>query len=121
MMSLNPLADGIVGAVSSVVNNVITRIWPDPAEQAKAQLAFAQLEQSGQLAELTAATDLAKAQIGVNLKEAESSSFWIAGWRAGLGWVGVVALFCYYVPYAIVATIHLGSPVLGHSDISRAS
>jgi hypothetical protein len=105
MMSLNPVADGVVGAVSSVINNVITRIWPDPVEQAKAQLAFAQLEQSGQLAELTAATDLAKAQIAVNVEEAKSISFWVAGWRPGLGWVGVISLFFYYVPYCIVATI----------------
>jgi hypothetical protein len=102
---MNPITDGIVGAVSSVVNNIITRIWPDPAQQAAAQLELAKLAQSGELAELAAATDLAKGQIAINLEEAKSTNWWVAGWRPGLGWVGVVSLFCYYVPYCLVATV----------------
>lgn len=84
---MNPITDGVVGAVSSVVDNIIQRVWPDPVEQAKAQLAFAQLKQSGELAALTADVTIATNQSTTNTEEAKSTNMFIAGWRPFVGWV----------------------------------
>lgn len=68
-------------------SKIIDKIWPDPAQKAQAQLELFKLQQSGELAKLTAETDLAKAQISVNQEEAKSSNLFVSGWRPGVGWV----------------------------------
>ena len=80
---MNPL---LLGPLSDIIKSVIGRIWPDPAAQADAQLKLAIMVQNGELAQLAAATDLAKAQIGVNAVEAVSTSMFVAGWRPFIGW-----------------------------------
>lgn len=37
-------------------------------------------------------------------EEAASSSFWVSGWRPGVGWVCVAALAMVYIPKAVVLT-----------------
>lgn len=63
-------------AALSIGGQVISRIWPDPVDQAKAQLALLELAQRGDLA-----------QIDVNRTEAASSSVLVSGWRPAIGWV----------------------------------
>ena len=70
-MALDPLT-----AALTIGGQVIARIWPDPADQAKAQLALLELAQKGQLV-----------QVEVNKVEAASSSLFVAGWRPAIGWV----------------------------------
>ena len=70
-MSLDPLT-----AALTIGGQVISRIWPDPADQAKAQLALLELAQRGELS-----------QVDVNKVEAASSSLFVAGWRPAIGWV----------------------------------
>lgn len=67
---------------------VIDRLFPDPVQKAQAQLELFKLQQSGELAELAAATDLAKAQIGVNTVEAANASTFVSGGRPFVIWVG---------------------------------
>ena len=43
-------------------------------------------------------------QAEINLADAKSGNFFQSGWRPAVGWVGVVSLFCMYVPKAIVLT-----------------
>jgi hypothetical protein len=81
---MNPL---LLGPLADIIKSVITRIWPDPAQQADAQFKLAQLMQTGELAQLAAETDLAKAQIGVNNTEAQSEGLFKSGWRPFIGWV----------------------------------
>jgi hypothetical protein len=66
---------------------LIDRLWPDPAQKAAAQLELLKMQQSGDLAQLAADTDLAKLQIQTNIEEAKSTNWWVAGWRPAIGWV----------------------------------
>jgi hypothetical protein len=70
-MAIDPLT-----AALSIGGQVIARIWPDPADQAKAQLALLELAQRGDLA-----------QIEVNKVEAASSSAFTSSWRPFIGWI----------------------------------
>jgi hypothetical protein len=71
---------------------VLERVIPDPQKRLDAQIELAKLAQSGELAQLTADTDLAKAQIQVNAVEAQSENVFKSGWRPAAGWVCVSAL-----------------------------
>lgn len=70
-MPLDPLS-----AALAIGGQVIARIWPDPVDQAKAQLALLELAQRGDLA-----------QIEVNKAEASNSSAFTSGWRPAIGWI----------------------------------
>lgn len=65
-----------LSAALSIGGQLITRLWPDPADQAKAQLALLELAQRGELA-----------QVEVNKVEAASPSIFVSGWRPAIGWV----------------------------------
>jgi hypothetical protein len=80
---MNPL---LLTPISEILKAVVSRVWPDPVEQAKVQLEFAKMQMDGSLAELTADTDLAKAQIAVNIEEAKSTNWFVAGARPFIMW-----------------------------------
>lgn len=116
---MNPL---LLGPLANIIKTVVGRLWPDPSQQAEAQLKLAQLVQSGELAQLAAETDLAKAQIGVNNTEAQSESLFKSGWRPNIGWICGAALgWNFIVRPAIVTGMALyGNPVaLPAADMSE--
>ncbi len=80
-MALDP-----VSLLLEVGSKVIDRVFPDPAAAAAAKLELFKLQQSGELAQLAADTDIAKAQIGVNQTEAGSSSMFVSGARPFIMW-----------------------------------
>lgn len=80
-MAFDPVTE-----VLSIGNKLIDRLWPDPAQRDQAKLQLLQLQQTGDLAALTATTDLAKAQAAINQQEAASTSLFVAGWRPFVGW-----------------------------------
>lgn len=65
-----------ISAALNLGDTLIKRIFPDPADQAKAQFALAELNQRGELA-----------QIAVNLAEAKHENIFVSGWRPFVGWV----------------------------------
>jgi len=79
-MSLDPIS-----AALDLGGKVIDKLFPDPAQRDAAKLELLKLQQSGQLAEMTAQTD-------INKVEAASSSVFVAGWRPFLG--GVCGMGC---------------------------
>ena len=81
-----------VSAVLDVGSKLIDRLWPDPAQRDAAKVKLLELQQSGDLARLTAETEIAKAQIAVNQAEAASPRLWVSGWRPFVGWVGGAGL-----------------------------
>jgi hypothetical protein len=81
---LNPL---LISGLFSAAQSLISRFFPDPEKQAEAQRALLQMQQNGELAQLAAETDLAKLQLQVNVEEAKSTNWFVAGWRPGIGWV----------------------------------
>lgn len=96
-MAFDPLT-----AALSIGGQVIARIWPDPADQAKAQLALLELAQRGELA-----------QIEVNKAEAASSNAFTSAWRPFIGWI--CGLGCAWnwigLPVASFVLSALGHPV----------
>lgn len=115
---MNPL---LLGPLADLIKSVVNKIWPDPAQQAEAQFKLAQLMQSGELAQLAADTDLAKAQIGVNATEATSSSLFVSGWRPAIGWLCAAALGYQYivrpvVSWGVIAAGHPLPPMPGLDD-----
>jgi hypothetical protein len=75
MAALDPIT-----AVTNVVGSVIDRIWPDPAQAAQAKLQLLQLQQTGELAQITG-------QMDINKAEAANESSFVSGWRPFIGWV----------------------------------
>lgn len=74
-----------ISAILNIGNTIINKLFPDPAEAAKAQLALLKMQQDGELAALVAQTD-------INKIEAASTSIFVAGWRPFCGWVGGAGL-----------------------------
>lgn len=105
--------DGIV----SLVDTVVTRIWPDKTEQEKEVFTLA-LQQQLQ----NAATD--HDQANVDAVEAASTSLFVAGWRPMVGWICAAAFAWQYVicpvaNYCVALTGHppLVLPVLDTADL----
>lgn len=90
-MALDPIS-----AALDIGSKIIERVWPDPAQRAAAQLELLKLQQSGELAIITAQTD-------INKIEAANSNVFVSGWRPAAGWVCVLGLFYTF----------FGQPLLG--------
>jgi hypothetical protein len=80
---MNPL---LISGLFSAAQSLISRFFPDPEKQAEAQKALLQMQQNGELAQLAAETDLAKLQIQVNIEEAKSTNWFVAGARPFIMW-----------------------------------
>jgi hypothetical protein len=103
-------------------SKVIDKIWPDPAERDAAKLELLKMQQSGDLAQLTAETSLMIEQIKVNAAEAQHASVFVSGWRPGVGWVCVAACGWNWIglPIAKVIAVILGHPInLASADLTE--
>jgi hypothetical protein len=69
-----------ISAALDIGGKIIDRVWPNPEEKAKAQLALLELQQKGELTQIVG-------QLEVNKVEAGSQSMFVAGWRPFIGWV----------------------------------
>lgn len=91
-----------VTAILDLGKSVIERVWPDPIKQAEEVRKLAELAQKGDMVELNGHVQLMLAQLKVNEREAGHKSLWVAGWRPGIGWVGVAALAYQFVLYPLL-------------------
>lgn len=98
MAALDPIT-----AVSNVVGQVIDRVWPDPAQAAAAKLQLLQLQQTGELAQITG-------QMQVNQAEANSQDP-LQHWRGGMGWVCVAGYAWNFVAQPL---LNAGAALAGH-------
>ncbi len=83
---MDPISIGL-----EFVGKIADKIWPNPAEKAAGLLELEKLRQTGELAQLTADTDLAKGQLAINQAEASSASLFVSGARPFIMWVCGVA------------------------------
>ena len=116
-MPLDPIS-----ILLDIGSKVIDRIFPDPAAAASAKLELMKMQQTGELAQLAAETDLAKGQLAINQAEAASSSVLVSGWRPALGWVCGAAFAWNWVglPIARFGMAIWGHPVeLASADMSE--
>ena len=86
---MNPL---VISGLFSAAQSLIERFFPDPEKKAAAQLELLKMQQTGELAQLASETDLAKLQIQVNVEEAKSTNWFVAGARPFIMWTCGVAL-----------------------------
>jgi hypothetical protein len=87
-----------ISAALDLGNTLITRIFPDPAQADAAKLKLLELQKNGELAAMTAQTD-------INKEEAKSSSLFVSGWRPAIGWVCALALAYQYLLRPLGGTI----------------
>jgi hypothetical protein len=71
---------------------LLDKFVADPKQKDEAKLKLLEMAQNGDLARLTAETDLAKGQLQINAEEAKSASLFVSGWRPAVGWVCVLGL-----------------------------
>lgn len=92
-MSLDPIS-----AALDLGTTLINKIFPDPAQASEAKLKLLELQQNGELAIMTAQTD-------INKQEASSSSVFVSGWRPAIGWVCALALAYQYLFRPLAGTV----------------
>lgn len=76
----------LAGSLLKIGAELIDRIFPDKATQDEAKLKLLELQQRGDLAELSATVELAKGQLEINKVEAAHRTVWTSGWRPFIGW-----------------------------------
>lgn len=116
-MALDPIT-----ALLEVGSKVIDKLFPDPAQRDAAKLELFKLQQSGELAYLSAETELAKGQLAINAEEAKSSSLFISGWRPALGWICVLACGWNWIGLKVVMVLaaYMGQQlIVAPADISE--
>jgi hypothetical protein len=86
-MPIDPLT-----AALDIGKSLITRIWPDPKDQAEQLFKLEELKQKGDLAQLNAMVVSLQGQLQINAVEASHKSIFVAGWRPFVGWVGGFSL-----------------------------
>lgn len=83
---MNPL---LLAPLLEFGKDMIGRLVPDKEEARKAEAQFLKDAMDGELKQVIA-------QLQINAQEAAHPSVWVAGWRPGFGWAGVVG-FVYAV------------------------
>ena len=81
-----------LGAIFDFGSKVIDKIFPDADARDKAKLAMMELQQQGAFKELEMQYKNATEQLAVNVEEAKSGNWFVAGWRPAAGWVCVMGL-----------------------------
>lgn len=107
-MSFDPLS-----AAFELGKSAIERIWPDPIKRAEEMRKLEEMKQKGDLAKLNAHVQLMLGQLEINKAEAQHKSLFVAGWRPGVGWVGVVAFAYQFVLYPFLLWVWAIAEVLG--------
>ena len=92
-----------ITAALDIGGKLIDRLWPNPEQRDAAKLELLKMQQTGELAQLAAETDIAKAQIAVNQVEAQSQSVFVAGGRPFVIWVCGAAFAYHYVVQPLLA------------------
>ena len=98
-MSLDPIS-----AALDLGTTLINKLFPDPIQAADAKLKLLELQQSGELATMTAQTD-------INKEEAKSTNWFVAGARPFILWIcGFAMLYCTLIEPILrfVATVLFG-------------
>lgn len=109
-MSFDPIT-----AALDLGKAAISRIWPDPVDQAREVFKLEELKQKGDLAELNAYVVGLQGQLRINEKEAGHSSIFVAGWRPAVGWVCAASLGYNFFVYPLL--LWIWSIVAAMSDI----
>jgi hypothetical protein len=89
-----PIIDGIFGIGTALIN----KLFPDPTEAAKAQLALQQMQQTGELEEL-------KTSLSAILAEAQSADPWTSRARPSFMYV-IYLMLLFGIPMGFVSAFN---------------
>jgi len=107
-----------VSAIFGVAEQVIARVWPDPADQAKAAQALAELKQKGDLAWLDADVKLLTGQMEINKMEAMHGGLFKGGWRPAVGWICAAAMaYKFIIQPALIAVVQIIAYMAGADEL----
>jgi len=90
--------------ISSLLNNIIDRVWPDKTEAERLELELAIKQASGEI-------DLLTKQIEVNIEEAKSSNLFVAGWRPFIGWICGISFAYHFIVLPVIVLFGVPMPV----------
>lgn len=85
----------LIDSVVELGVKLLDRVIPDPVQKAQAQLELMKLQQSGELASMTAQTD-------INKIEAANASLFVSGWRPYIGWTCGTAFSLHFLVFPII-------------------
>ena len=94
-----------IAALIPIIGTVLDKIFPDKGAADAAKLRLFELQQQGDLAELDASTEIAKAQAEVNKAEAQSEGAFKGGWRPAIGYVCAAAMCYSYIIYPLLVFV----------------
>jgi hypothetical protein len=112
-----------LSAAFDLGGKILERIFPDPVQRDAAKLKLLEMQQTGELAQLAADTDLAKGQLAINQIEAASPKLFVSGWRPFIGWTCGTAFAYGFViqPFATFIILACGytftPPEINFSDM----
>ena len=97
-----------ISSIAGLANTLITKIWPDPKDQASAEALLIKTQMDAALAQ-------AQQQIDINKIEAASTNVFVSGWRPFVGWVcgSAFALHFLFLPL-----LNWLAELFGHSAIA---
>ena len=97
-----------ISSIAGLANTLITKIWPDPKDQASAEALLIKTQMDAALAQ-------AQQQIDINKIEAGSTNVFVSGWRPFVGWVCGSAFALHFLFLPLLNWI---AGLFGHSAIA---
>jgi hypothetical protein len=111
----------LIGTLAGPIFSVINKLIPDPdkAREIQAEIEKALIAKQAEVDKAIA--EAARAQTEINLKEAESPSLFVSGWRPFIGWVcGVGCLYSFILqPMLSWGSMWFGGAELPKLDVSQ--
>jgi hypothetical protein len=97
-----------ISTLATLGNTLISRIWPDPKDQASAEAMLIK-------AQMDAAIAQAQQQIDINKIEAASSNIFVSGWRPFVGWACGGAFAGHFI---VLPALNWLIQLFGHAPIT---
>lgn len=94
LLGLGKQAGDVIASPIEALGNVFDKLFTSDEEKLQAQAVLEKIAQQPQ-----------ELQNEINKLEAQSKSWFVAGWRPAIGWVCATSLFTYYVPQFTMASI----------------
>jgi hypothetical protein len=88
-MALDPLTAGF-----EFGGKILDKLFPNPEDRAAAQIKLVELQQNGDLAQIT-----------VNQEEAKNENLFVSGWRPFIGWVCGFAFAYHFIALPLLETV----------------
>ncbi|HUL91518.1 MAG TPA: 3TM-type holin [Burkholderiales bacterium] len=95
------------GDVVRAVGDSLDKLFTSDDERNEKRLEIVKAEREFSLAALTLLEKSDEKQADVNIEEVRTGSFFMAGWRPAIGWIGVLALAYQFVLYPFLLWLNV--------------